>query len=280
MRELTFLMALLAGLFGSTHCLAMCGGIATALGGASGRRLRWEALLYHGGRIASYTTAGAIAGALGAAAGFAFAASSWSALLRLGTAFMVTVIGLDISLGTRGVARWLRAPERWGGRLWRRLAPARRLSLPCGPKTRALMLGLLWGWLPCGLVYSVLLAAALAGGAVGGSLTMLGFGLGTLPALSALSYAGGWLPRRDRLTARLLGGLLVACGIWTAVLPLAMLSGAHMHHHSGAPAPYATAARLMGLVSGHADKTLAGHTRAAPASGLSAPDVPASDVAD
>ena len=262
MHELTFLTALLAGVFGSTHCLAMCGGIATALGGASGRRLRWEALLYQGGRVVSYTTAGAIAGALGAAAGFAFAVSSWSALLRLGTACMVIIIGLDISLGTRGVAHWLRAPERWGGRLWRRLAPARRLSLPSAPKTRALLLGLLWGWLPCGLVYSVLLAAALAGSATGGSLTMLGFGLGTLPALSALSYAGGRLPRRDGLTARLLGGLLVACGIWTAVLPVAMLSGAHMPHHSGA------------------DRTLAGRARAAPASGLSAPDAPASDVAD
>ena len=265
MHELTFLTALLAGLFGSTHCLAMCGGIATALGGASGRRSPWQALLYSSGRVVSYALAGAVAGALGASVGFVFAASSWSALLRLGTAIMVIIIGLDISLGTGSAAYWLRAPERWGGRLWRRLAPGRPLALPSAPRTRALLLGLLWGWLPCGLVYSVLLAAALAGGAVGGSLTMLGFGLGTLPAMSALSYSGAWLPRRDGLTARLLGALLVACGIWTAILPVAMLCGAHLHHHPGIQAP---------------DRTLAGHARAAPASGLSAPDVPASDVAD
>jgi len=265
MHELTFLTALLAGLFGSTHCLAMCGGIATALGGAPGRHSPWQAFLYSGGRVASYTLAGAVAGALGAAAGFAFAASSASAWLRLGTAIMVIIIGLDISLGTGSAAYWLRAPERWGGRLWRRLMPARRFALPSAPKTRALLLGLLWGWLPCGLVYSVLLAAALAGGAVGGSLTMLGFGLGTLPAMSALSYAGAWLPRRDGLTARLLGALLVACGIWTAILPVAMLSGTQIHHHPGDRTP---------------DRTLAGHARAAPASGLSAPDVPASAVAD
>jgi len=266
MHELTFLTALLAGLFGSTHCLAMCGGIATALGGASGRRSPWQALLYSSGRVVSYALAGAVAGALGASVGFVFAfASSWSVLLRLGTAVMVIIIGLDISLGTGSAAYWLRAPERWGGRLWRRLAPGRRLSLPSAPKTRALVLGLLWGWLPCGLVYSVLLAAALAGGAVVGSLTMLGFGLGTLPAMSALSYSGAWLPRRDGLTARLLGALLVACGIWTAILPVATLSGAHMHHHPGVRGP---------------DRTLAGHARAAPASGLSAPDVPASDLAD
>jgi len=134
MHELTFLTALLAGLFGSTHCLAMCGGIATALGGASGQRLPWQALLYSSGRVVSYALAGAVAGALGASVGFVFAASSWSALLRLGTAIMVIIIGLDISLGTGSAAYWLRAPERWGGRLWRRLAPGHPLSLPSAPK--------------------------------------------------------------------------------------------------------------------------------------------------
>jgi uncharacterized protein len=231
MPELTFLTALLAGLFGSTHCLAMCGGIATALGTAADRRAPGQALLYHGGRILSYATAGAISGALAAAAGFALALTSWSALLRLGTALMVIVIGLDISLGAGTPTYWLRAPERWGGRLWRRLAPARRVPLPSAPHARAFVLGLLWGWLPCGLVYSVLLAAALAGGAAAGALTMLGFGLGTLPAMSALTYAGGWLPRRDGLGARLLGGLLVACGIWTAMVPVAVLTGAAQHQH-------------------------------------------------
>ena len=236
MRELTFLAALLAGLFGSTHCLAMCGGIATALGTVPGRRSPGRALLYHGGRLVSYATAGATAGALGAAAGFALAVSSWSALLRLGTALMVILIGLDISLGAGTATYWLRAPERWGGRLWRRLAPARRLPLPSAPYARALLLGLLWCWLPCGLVYSVLLAAALAGGAAGGAFTMLGFGLGTLPAMSALTYAGARLPRRDGLAARLLGALLVACGIWTATVPVAILAGRSGHAHHSSPA--------------------------------------------
>ena len=235
MHELTFLAALLAGLFGSTHCLAMCGGIATALGSATPAAAGWRPLLYHGGRIVSYATAGAIAGALGAAAGFAFAVSRWSALLRLGTALIVIVIGLDISLGTNARVRWLRTPERWGAWLWRRLAPARRLPLPTAPRARALLLGLLWGWLPCGLVYSVLLAAALAGGARGGALTMLGFGLGTLPAMSTLSYAGRWLPQRDGLMARVLGALLVACGLWTAVVPLATLTGSQQHQHHEQP---------------------------------------------
>jgi sulfite exporter TauE/SafE len=236
MHELTVLTALLAGLFGSTHCLAMCGGIATALGSATQGSRAWQPLLYHGGRLVSYGTAGAIAGALGAAAGFAFAVSSWGAILRLGTAVMVIVIGLDISLGTTVVARWLRAPERWGARLWRRFVPTRRVMLVSAPRTRAFLLGLLWGWLPCGLVYSVLLAAAVAGGAASGALIMLGFGLGTLPAMSTLSYAGSRLPQRDGLTARLLGSLLVACGLWTAITPVATLSGSREHQHLATPA--------------------------------------------
>ena len=262
MPELTVLTALLAGLFGSTHCLAMCGGIATALGSASHGSRAWQPLLYHGGRLLSYGTAGAIAGALGAAAGFAFAVSSWGAILRLGTALMVIVIGLDISLGTRAVARWLRVPERWGARLWRRFAPARRVMLVSAPRTRALLLGLLWGWLPCGLVYSVLLAAAVAGGAAAGALIMLGFGLGTVPAMSTLSYAGSWLPQRDGLMARLLGALLVACGLWTAITPVAILSSSREHQHLSFAAPHPTTVAS----SARCRATPAGRAGAAPAS--------------
>ena len=106
MPELTFLTALAAGLFGSTHCLAMCGGIAAALGTAGPARGRWQPLLYHCGRMLSYAVAGGLVGALGAAAGFGFAASSWGATLRLGSALMVILIGLEISLGRSSPARW------------------------------------------------------------------------------------------------------------------------------------------------------------------------------
>src|SRR5215469_4977490 len=102
MHEITVLAAFVAGLLGSTHCLGMCGGIATALGTAARPRRpghAWQALLYNFGRIISYGTAGAIAGALGGAAGLAFAISGWSEILRLATAVIVVVIGLDIALG-------------------------------------------------------------------------------------------------------------------------------------------------------------------------------------
>lgn len=92
-------------------------------------------------------------------------------------------------------------------------------------------MGLLWGWLPCGLVYSVLLAAAFAGGALGGGATMIAFGLGTLPAMLGLSYAGARLVVQHGSFARLLGAVMVACGLWTASMPIAALSGTHQHGH-------------------------------------------------
>lgn len=229
MPELTLLTAFLAGLLGSSHCLAMCGGIATALGASQpGRGTRW--LLHHLGRITSYAAAGASVGALGAATGFAFAISHWNEVLRLATAVVVIIIGLDIALSGSGRVRWLRAPERWGAALWRRLVPLQRAARSAPPALRALLLGLLWGWLPCGLVYSVLLAAAVAGGPLGGAGTMVAFGLGTVPAMAGLSVVGTRLPRPGSALARVMGAALVACGLWTATLPLALLSGSHPAH--------------------------------------------------
>jgi sulfite exporter TauE/SafE len=229
MHELTLIAAFSAGLLGSTHCLAMCGGIAAALGGATRERRWWQPLLYNGGRTLSYAVAGALAGAIGAAAGFAFTISRWSEVLRLATALVVVVIGLDIGLGSSARTRWLRAPERWGALLWQRLMPARRLHWPSSAALRALLAGIVWGWLPCGLVYSVLIAAALAGSAPSGAAIMIAFGLGTLPAMTGLSYAGVRLPRPDGTAARLLGAVLVACGLWTAIGPIAQLTGRHAH---------------------------------------------------
>lgn len=232
MRELGLATVFLAGLLGSAHCAGMCGGIAAALG-ATDRPARraWQPLLYHVGRIAGYATAGAIAGALGAAAGSVFAVSRWGEILRLATAAVVIVIGLDLALGSSARSRWLRTPERWGARLWARIVPRARRLLPAAPVPRALMLGVLWGWLPCGLVYSALIAAAVAGDPWRGSATMMAFGLGTLPAMAGLSYVGRRLPRPDGTLARVLGAVLVACGLWTAAMPISMLSGVHDHHH-------------------------------------------------
>ncbi|HYM41158.1 MAG TPA: sulfite exporter TauE/SafE family protein [Steroidobacteraceae bacterium] len=239
MPEVALAAALLAGLLGSAHCAVMCGGIATALGAVPAGRARSGRLaLYHAGRIGSYAAAGALAGAAGAAVGLAFAFSRWGEILRLATATIVVLIGLDIALGGGRRARWLRLPERAGARLWRLIAPLAHTPLfQAGGATRALMLGLLWGWLPCGLVYSVLLAASVTGGAAGGALTMAAFGLGTLPAMAGLSFLGSRLPGPHSSLARLLGAVLVACGLWTAIVPIAVLSGSQLHQHHQTSAP-------------------------------------------
>jgi uncharacterized protein len=231
MHELALGSAFIAGVLGSTHCVAMCGGLATALGTQRHGTTRARQLLYQLGRVVSYGTAGAIVGSLGAAGSFVFEASQWSQVLRLGTALVVVLIGLNLALGSRAGGPWWRAPERWGALVWRRIAPLAS-RLPAQPALRAVTLGMLWGWLPCGLVYSVLLAAAFAGSALAGGATMIAFGLGTLPAMLVLSFASGRFTPPGATVSRLLGSVIVACGLWTASMPLAILFGAGQHVHA------------------------------------------------
>jgi sulfite exporter TauE/SafE len=239
MHEVLWMTALVAGLLGSAHCLGMCGGIATALGATTpGRAARGTlSVLYSCGRITSYGLAGAVAGAFGVATLSALGGSHWAEVLRLCAGGMVVVIGLNIALGYSSRVRWLRAPERWGAALWRRLSPHLGRWLPQAALPRALAVGFLWGWLPCGLVYSALLAAATAGNALSGSITMLAFGAGTLPAMAGVGYLGSRLhlrpPRRG--AARIVGACIVLCGLWITAMPIAVLAGAHdqrAHHHA------------------------------------------------
>lgn len=109
---------------------------------------------------------------------------------------------------------------------------------------RAFARGLLWGWLPCGLVYSARFAAAVAGGAMRGSATVIAFGLATMPAMLGLSYAGSRLQQRDETFVRLLGAIIVACGLWTATMPIAVLTGAHRHDHHAMAVPMSGATEL------------------------------------
>jgi sulfite exporter TauE/SafE len=249
MHELALVTAFMAGLLGSTHCLTMCGGIASALGAtrATGSRAGYP-LLYQCGRLTSYAAAGGLAGALGLAAGAGLALARWGQVLRLGTALVVVLIGLDLALGAGARLRLLRLPERAGARLWRRVAPLVTRALPASGSARAFTLGLLWGWLPCGLVYSVLLAAAVAGGAAAGSTVMLAFGIGTLPAMLSLSYAGAHLGLGDGAVARLFGALIVACGLWSASMPIAMLRAPMTTlPHGSAPLPAMSGMDMPGM---------------------------------
>jgi sulfite exporter TauE/SafE len=201
----------LVGLAGSVHCAGMCGGIVGALSlprphapalrepafpvpvrtvaASAGASLIWIGA-YNAGRIASYMTAGALAG------GMAGGAASLASLPAVQAAFywaanlMLVALGLFLMDAWRGLAR----VEQAGQALWRHLAPLlRQVNGARAGGGRMFALGALWGWLPCGMVYSVLVTAMLSGSALGGAGVMLAFGLGTLPMLVALGLAGGRL---------------------------------------------------------------------------------------
>lgn len=216
---MTGALALLAagaavGFLGSAHCVAMCGGIAGALSLAQppARRHGAARLLHHAaysaGRLASYALAGALAGALGLAAATLFGGT---APLRVAAALLMVLLGLYLC-GWRTGLGWL---ERQGSRLWRRVAPLAARLRPGQSPLGAFALGGLWGWLPCGLVYSALALAAAGGGAARGAVLMLGFGLGTLPALLATGLAAQRLGAVAPRARRLAGAMLIAFGVWT-----------------------------------------------------------------
>lgn len=200
-----YLALFLVGLLGGTHCVGMCGGIVGALSmGAPGR---WSLLFaYNAGRILSYSAAGAIAGALGAAS----LGLEGQVPVRLGLYLLANLMLIALGLYLLGITRALAFTEKAGQFLWRLIQPLTRRFLPASNVFQAFPLGVLWGWLPCGLVYSALATSLAAGSAGRGALTMLAFGLGTLPNLL---LAGIVLARLNefvrRSAVRLISGLLV-----------------------------------------------------------------------
>jgi sulfite exporter TauE/SafE len=202
----------LTGLLGGVHCAGMCGGIVAALAGSSGSG-RWPLhVSYSVGRIASYTAAGAGAGAVG----------TLGLLLdgvlpvQIGLYVLANVMLVLLGLYLAGVSGAASALERLGTWLWKRIQPLTGRLLPADTLPRALGLGLLWGWLPCGLVYGILLTAMLAGDPLNGAAIMFAFGLGTLPNLlfAGLAWrrvAGVTRARRVRMAA---GGLVLGFGVY------------------------------------------------------------------
>ncbi|WP_300657112.1 sulfite exporter TauE/SafE family protein [Pseudomonas sp.] len=214
------LSALILGLLGGGHCLGMCGGLMGALTlaiPAEQRAQRLQLLLaYNAGRIFSYALAGLLLGL----AGWALASSPAAMLLRVVAALLLIAMGLYLAGWWSGLTRI----EALGRGLWRYIQPLTRRFMPVTSLPRALLLGGLWGWLPCGLVYSTLLWAASQGDAFNSAALMLAFGIGTLPVLLATGMAA------ERVTVllrkqgvRMAGGLLVILfGLWT-------LPGPHQH---------------------------------------------------
>lgn len=205
--------ALVLGLLGGGHCLGMCGGLMGALTMAipaeqRGRRLRLL-LAYNLGRVLSYACAGLLLGL----AGWAIAKTPFAAALRVIAGLLLITMGLYLAGWWSGLTRI----EALGRGLWKQIQPVASRLLPVSSIPRALLLGALWGWLPCGLVYSTLLWTSSQGSAVDSALLMLAFGLGTWPVLLATGLAAEQLTALLRKrSVRMAGGLLVILfGLWT-----------------------------------------------------------------
>ena len=213
MPELSLYAAFLTGLLGGAHCVGMCGGIVAAVSLQTGGRQPFAFhIAYSVGRIASYAVAGALAGLIGSAAFLSGALFP----LQQGLYVLAQAVLILLGLYLAGLSRSVLVLERAGGGLWRRLQPLLARVMPIRSLSQALAAGALWGWLPCGLVYSVLIAALAAGGAGRGALLLLLFGLGTLPNLLLMGWAANALRELVRRPWVKLGaGLGVAAlGVW------------------------------------------------------------------
>jgi sulfite exporter TauE/SafE len=215
--------ALLLGLVASGHCVVMCGGITAALSVATARDARGHmrpTLLvgYQLGRITSYAVAGLLlAGALGTLISLLDVESVRRSMRAV--AALALVVGALVAFGR------LRDPGRGPGQaLWRRLAPLGRRLVPVTTFPRAFAFGTLWGWMPCGFVYTVLLFATLQADAVRAALIMTAFGLGTVPAMLTAAFGAGRIAgfaarpaaRHVAGSVLLVSALLTLASPWTA----------------------------------------------------------------
>lgn len=220
---ISYSSAFLIGLLGSAHCLGMCGGISASLSMAlpvgKGFRFRQSLMLlaFNFGRVGSYALIAAIIAILSTSMA---GQSRWAAMLLMTLAGILLIfMGLSMGQWWQGI----RVVEKVGAPVWRRLSPLTKRFIPVNHPGQALALGALWGWLPCGLVYSTLGWAALQPTVPAAALTMFFFGLGTLPSMLATGYAANWIRnlQSNRGFRKISGGLLILFGLWT--LPLQAL---------------------------------------------------------
>ena len=230
--DLTFGAAIIVGLLGSSHCIGMCSGIVGALNmgvddGLSGKpgSLFAYQLSYNAGRITSYLLVGLLAGTLGA--GLSQLGVSPVTGKLVAAAFMIA-LGLYLADWWRGLALL----EKLGFSLWRHIQPLGKRLFPIRNLPQAYLLGLLWGWLPCGLVYAVVAWSLTTGNAYQGALLMLGFGLGTLPAMliagKAFTHLEHWV--RSPMIRISAGIMIIGFGIYSG---FSALNHQHQDHHTG-----------------------------------------------
>ena len=228
METVNLLSALLLGLMGAGHCLAMCGGIISSLSvttAADSGRKNWHfILIYQLGRITSYSFFGAIAGWFG----LQFSHLSPLPVLKILSGVLLIVMALYISRFWMG----LRYLENAGKLLWNKISPLTKRLIPVTNTTSAFLLGSLWGWLPCGLVYTSLGYALSLGDTLSSASFMLVFGIGTLPATILAGGASLSLKKfLNHKLVRLLSSLIfLLMGVFTLYMVFSAGDGSHHHH--------------------------------------------------
>ncbi len=218
-----FIGAFMIGLVGAGHCMGMCSGIASLLsiGSKNNKPSRSIPIFYNFGRLVSYGVIGALVG--GAISGLSELSGLTQSLawLRLVAAFFMILVALYIAKWWHG----LLFLEKVGQHLWKYISPAGKRLLPLKHPTHALPFGFIWGWLPCGLVYSALTWSAVSGSAIDGGFIMLAFGIGTLPSMLLVGYGANYFQKLQKsLIFRNISALiLIIYGLYTASGAIKML---------------------------------------------------------
>jgi hypothetical protein len=226
----SYITAFLLGLFSTVHCIAMCGSVIGALTLSlpsdireSQRRMLPFVFNYNIGRILSYAMAGVVVGLLSSP----LTQLNAHVILRVLSVVVMVAMGLYLAGWFPKFAR----AEKLGAPIWRLLQPIGQKLLPVRSVSQAFLLGMVWGWLPCGLVYAALAVAATAGDPVKGGLVMLAFGAGTLPAVMGAGLFTGMLASlaRSKSLRQVAGVVIILMALATLLWPL----GGHNHDHSG-----------------------------------------------
>ncbi|MDH5258593.1 MAG: sulfite exporter TauE/SafE family protein [Gammaproteobacteria bacterium] len=236
MNELTFFIALSIGALSTLHCLGMCSGIIGALSVSlpsnvqNNRRQMLPYLLsYNVGRISSYVIAGAIIGQLSQSVFGYISPKTGHLVLETFAASVLLFIGFHLA----GWFPKLIRIESLGRPVWRILEPYGKKLLPVKSPVQAYFFGAIWGWLPCGLVYSTLLWSASSGSASQSALLMLGFGLGTLPTTLFAGMLSVWIAKVSRNPHLRKGAGSIIIIIAMISLYFTLAPGAHHLLHLG-----------------------------------------------
>lgn len=218
----------LMGLLGGVHCLGMCGGVVGLLTSAlpielksNARQVLWYHLNYNIGRILSYILMGALFGLAGGLLSGFLQMSAFDLMLRFFSGVLMILVGLYIANWYAGI----QILEKLGAKLWAKLQPISRKFLPVTRLKHAFLVGLLWGGIPCGLVYGALSFAMLSGSFAQGAFIMLAFGLGTLPSLLLMAGFSSKLSETSKrpIVRKLSGTLIIMLGVVSLWMPIKSL---------------------------------------------------------